>query len=89
VQVLQLEHTWSQGAGCTHYVSVLDVGARARAFTPVNRYLTRRRFPEEMLSAWIVHNIEEVGVLEHLLPSLLADADMATSPSRPGAATAS
>ena len=74
VQVLQLEHTWSQGAGRTHYVSVLDVGARSRAFTPVNRYLTQRRFPEAMLRAWIVHNIEEVGLLEHLLPSLLAEA---------------
>ena len=88
VQILQLEHTWSQGAGRTHYVSVLDVGARGRAFAPVNRYLTQRRFPEAMLAAWIVHNIEEVGVLEHLLPRLLAE-DTVRTTTRPSAAAAS
>ena len=68
VPVLQLEHTWSPGDGRAHYVSVLDVGARARLSAPVNRYLTSRVFPESLLRAWVVHNIEEVGILEHLLP---------------------
>jgi hypothetical protein len=68
--VLQLEHTWSAGDGCAHYVSVLDVGARARLYARVNRYLTSRVFPEPLLRAWVVHNIEEVGILEHLLPEL-------------------
>ena len=72
VPVLQLEHTWSAGDGCAHYVSVLDVGARARLYAPVNRYLTSRVFPEPLLRAWVVHNIEEVGILEHLLPELRA-----------------
>jgi len=72
VPVLQLEHTWSAGDGRTHYVSVLDVGARARLYAPVNRYLSSRVFPEPLLRAWVVHNIEEVGILEHLLPDLLA-----------------
>jgi hypothetical protein len=80
VAVMQLEHTWSAGAGRTHYVSVLDVGARGRALAPVNRYLTARRFPEAMLRAWIVHNIEEVGVLEQLVPSLLGDAAALATP---------
>ena len=69
VPVLQLEHTWSQGRDRTHYVSVLDIGARGRAFTPVIRFLTQRRFPEPLLQAWVKHNIEEVGLLEHLLAS--------------------
>lgn len=38
VPVIRLEHTWSTGRGRTHYVSVLDVGARSRLFAPVNRY---------------------------------------------------
>ena len=67
VPVLQLEHTWSQGRDSTHYVSVLDVGARGHAFTPVNRFLTERLLPEAMLEAWVKHNIEEVGLLEPLL----------------------
>jgi hypothetical protein len=69
--VLQLEHTWSAGKHGTHYVSVLDIGARSRLMTPVNRYLTTRVFPEPLLRAWLVHNIEEVGHLEHLLPEVL------------------
>ncbi|GLZ43991.1 hypothetical protein Acsp06_01760 [Actinomycetospora sp. NBRC 106375] len=71
VVVVQLEHTWSAGADGTHYVSVLDVGARSIAFAPVNRVL-RRRLPDDMLDAWIAHNIEEVGHLEQLLPGLHA-----------------
>ncbi|HKH51126.1 MAG TPA: hypothetical protein VKA77_04910 [Mycobacterium sp.] len=69
VVVFQLEHTWSAGSDGVHYVSVLDVGARSPLFTPVNRLLCRR-FPDEMLRAWVKHNIEEVGQLEYLLPQL-------------------
>ncbi len=69
VVVFQLEHTWSFGADGTHYVSVLDIGARSAAFTPVNYALTRK-FPDAMARAWVKHNIEEVGQLEYLLPQL-------------------
>jgi hypothetical protein len=67
--VLQLEHTWSAGRGRTHYVSVLDLGVRSRTLAPVNALLNRR-FPDPMVAAWVRHNIEEVGQLEHLLPRL-------------------
>jgi hypothetical protein len=69
VPIFQLEHTWSMGADGTHYVSVMDIGARSRLLTPVNRALYKR-FPDEMLRAWVKHNIEEVGQLEYLLPQL-------------------
>ena len=69
VPVLQLEHTWSHCGDRTHYVSVMDIGARSPLLTGVNRLLSRR-FPEQMVQAWIVHNVEEVGHLEHLLPGL-------------------
>jgi hypothetical protein len=69
--VFQLEHTWSRGSDGTHYVSVLDIGARSAALTPVN-YLLTRRFPDDMARAWVRHNIEEVGQLEFLLPGLAA-----------------
>jgi hypothetical protein len=69
VVVLQLEHTWSAGRDRTHYVSVLDLGARSRWLSGVNRLL-QRRFPDPMVDAWITHNIEEVGLLEHLIPVL-------------------
>jgi hypothetical protein len=69
VVVFQLEHTWSAGVDGVHYVSVMDVGARSPVLAPVNRVL-RRRFTDEMLRAWVKHNIEEVGQLEYLLPQL-------------------
>ncbi|BBY88663.1 MULTISPECIES: hypothetical protein [Mycolicibacterium] len=69
VPILQLEHTWSAGTEGTHYVSVLDIGARAALLTPLN-YLLTRRFPDAMTRAWVKHNIEEVGRLEFLLPGL-------------------
>ncbi|MGY1810383.1 hypothetical protein ACI8AF_23695 [Blastococcus sp. SYSU D00669] len=69
VAVLQLEHTWSAGRDRTHYVSVLDLGARSAAMAPVNRVL-QRRFPDHMVDAWVTHNVEEVGRLELLLPML-------------------
>ncbi|CUR62508.1 conserved hypothetical protein [metagenome] len=71
VQVFQLEHTWSAGRDGTHYVSVMDLGSVLPLTTPVNRYLTSRVFTEAMARAWVVHNVEEVGVLEHLLPDLV------------------
>jgi hypothetical protein len=69
--VFQLEHTWSACALGTHYVSVLDLGARSSLLKGVNRYLITRVFPQRMARAWVVHNVEEVGVLEHLLPDIL------------------
>ena len=68
IPVLQLSHTWSPCDGHTHYVSVMEIGAAPRVLTPVNRYLTQQRFPRDMAEAWLLHNIEEVGLLEHLLP---------------------
>ncbi|OBK93992.1 hypothetical protein A5645_18260 [Mycobacterium asiaticum] len=69
VIVFQLEHTWSAGSDGAHYVTVLDAGARTPLFAPINR-MVQRRFPDEMLRAWVKHNIEEVGQLEYLLPQL-------------------
>lgn len=69
--VFQLEHTWSAASEATHYVTVLDIGARSALFSPINRVL-HRRFPDHMARAWVKHNIEEVGQLEYLLPQLLS-----------------
>ena len=40
----------------------MEIGAVARGFSLVNPYLTRRLFPADMADAWVVHNIEEVGL---------------------------
>lgn len=70
VKVFQLEHTWSRGEDGTHYVSVMEVGARQRWAAPLNRHLTTRVMPADMGRAWLRHNVEEVGRLELLLPML-------------------
>jgi hypothetical protein len=72
IQVFQLEHTWSACSEGAHYVSVMDIGTRAAAVSATNR-IAIRRFPDPMVRAWVRHNIEEVGQLEHLLPELLTD----------------
>jgi len=82
VIVFSLEHTWSAGSDGTHYVSVLDIGARAPIFRPVNAYLYRR-FPDHMVRAWVRHNIEEVGQLEFLLPGLSTRSPAAGPARRP------
>jgi len=69
IPIFQLEHMWSVGSDSVHYVSVMDIGARSALLSPVNSVLCRR-FPDEMLRAWVKHNIEEVGQLEYLLPQL-------------------
>jgi hypothetical protein len=71
-QAFQLEHTWSAGAGRTHYVSVFDLGFRSAIGSPVNAFLRSRVFRPDMDRAWIKHNVEEVGLLEHFLPGLYA-----------------
>jgi len=70
VKVFELSHTWSRCEGHTHYVSVMEVGAVSRAFAAVNRYLTRRVLPGDMAAAWVRHNVEEVGLLEHIVPAV-------------------
>jgi hypothetical protein len=69
VPVFQLEHTWSTGADGAHYVTVMDLGVRSAPPAVVNRFV-RHRFPSAKVHAWVKHNIEEVGQLEFLLPSL-------------------
>jgi hypothetical protein len=69
IMVFQLEHTWSAGPDGAHYVTVMDIGARSPLLSPINR-VAYRRFPDDMVRAWVKHNIEEVGQLEYLLPQL-------------------
>ena len=67
--LFQLEHTWSVGTDGLHYLSVMEIGARSRLMTPVNRVISRRMSSDQG-RAWVRHNVEEVGQLEYLLPTL-------------------
>ena len=65
-----------RGAEGVHYVTVMDLGVRSTLLSPVNG-IVRQRFPEEKVHAWVKHNVEEVGQLEYLLPTLSAEAEPA------------
>lgn len=72
VRVFMLEHTWSAGVEGTHYVSVMEIGSVLRLWWPLNLLLTCHVMPRERCQAWIRHNIEEVGRLERIIPSVRA-----------------
>jgi hypothetical protein len=73
VEVFSLHHRFCQVPGGTQYDSTMIVGAAgALGRRVVNPVLQPRIFDEAMGHAWLRHNVEEVGLFEHFLPSLYA-----------------
>ncbi|MET0715812.1 MAG: hypothetical protein ABWY57_12945 [Mycetocola sp.] len=79
-QFFQLEHTWSRAENATHYTSVMDIGSRSPLAGPMNRYVRRRAFAPGMAEAWVKHNVEEVGILQEILPSLFLKNQLGIGP---------
>jgi DAPG hydrolase PhiG domain len=78
-QVSHLNHDFTAVDGGTLYVSSLTIGTIVPILSDVlNPLIHRTIFPEAMGRAWLKHNIEEVGLLEHIIPLL----HRATSESR-------
>ncbi len=70
-RVTELKHDFSPVAGGTLYVSTLTVGSAMPVLGPaLNRVIHRYIFSEAMGRAWLTHNVEEVGLLEHIVPRL-------------------
>lgn len=64
-----LVHDFGVGQDGATYHSTLTVGISTPGLSrPVNASMRRRMFTPEMGAAWIKHNIEEVGLLAHLIP---------------------
>ncbi len=73
VEVFRLEHRFGQEWEGASYRSCMTVGVAAGPFRGVFNTLVRPRiFSDEMGTAWLTHNVEEVSMLENLLPSLYA-----------------
>ena len=72
IELFALHHRFSPLPDGTQYDSALLVGVAGRFGRLVNRALTRRFFDERHAHAWIKHNVEEVGLLEQLLPRIAA-----------------
>lgn len=68
-QVSHLSHDFISVSGGTQYVSRLTVGIELPMVgRSVNRLIHEALFTEDMGRAWQLHNIEEVGLLERILP---------------------
>lgn len=68
-QVTELKHDFSKVDGGTLYLSTLTVGSALAGLGPlINRIIHRHVFSEEKGRAWLKHNVEEVGLLEHIVP---------------------
>jgi hypothetical protein len=69
LQVTRLNHDFSVVEGGTLYVSSLTVGTSASGLRhAINPLIHRTLFPEAKGRAWLKHNVEEVGLLEHIIP---------------------
>jgi hypothetical protein len=72
-EVFRLEHRFGEATGGASYSSRMVVGAAGGLLGGAfNRWVRPRLFSDRMGTAWLRHNIEEVGLLEHLLPPLHA-----------------
>jgi DAPG hydrolase PhiG domain len=72
-EIFRLEHRFGSSPSGATYRSRMVVGAASGLIRPLfNAVIRPRVFSDEMGAAWLTHNIEEVSMFEHLLPSLYA-----------------
>jgi hypothetical protein len=66
-----LNHDFIAAGSGTQYVSTLTIGTDLPGLRALlNPLIHNAIFTEAMGHAWMKHNIEEVGLLEHMLPRL-------------------
>jgi DAPG hydrolase PhiG domain len=69
LQVSHLNHDFAAVDGGTQYVSTLTIGTALPGLRAVlNPLIHNALFTEAMGHAWLRHNVEEVGLLEHIIP---------------------
>jgi hypothetical protein len=73
LEVFRLEHRFGSVAGGASYRSRMVVGVNAGFLgRQVNHHVRPLVFSDAAANAWLTHNVEEVSMLEHLLPPLYA-----------------
>jgi hypothetical protein len=71
LEVSRLSHDFAAVDSGTRYVSTLTIGTASPALRAVlNPVIHNVMFTEAMGHAWLQHNVEEVGLLEHILPQI-------------------
>jgi hypothetical protein len=70
-QISCLNHDFAAVDGGTQYASTLTIGTTFPWLRSVlNPLIHRAIFSEAMGYAWLQHNVEEVGLLEHIIPRI-------------------
>lgn len=70
IEVFSLHHRFTEEPDGTGYDSTMLVGVAGRPGRVINPIINRRLFGKRHARAWIKHNIEEVGLLEQIVPAL-------------------
>lgn len=71
IEVARLNHDFAAVEGGCSYFSTLTIGASLPVVRSIlNPLLHRFIFTERMGRAWLRHNVEEVGALEHIVPRI-------------------
>jgi hypothetical protein len=72
-EFFRLDHRFAAVSAGSSYRSRMIVGpASGMARVVFNNLVRPWMFPDAMGMAWLTHNVEEVSMLEHILPSLYA-----------------
>jgi hypothetical protein len=72
-EFFRLDHRFATVSDGASYRSRMTVGPESgMARLVFNNVVRPWVFPDDMASAWLAHNVEEVGLLEHILPALYA-----------------
>ena len=72
-EVAHLNHDFVAVEGDTQYLSTLTIGSTLQFIGKFfNAGALRCLFTEAMGCAWLQHNVEEVGLLEHIIPDIHA-----------------
>jgi hypothetical protein len=73
--LVRMDYTFARVPGGTRYENSITIGMHApRWLRGINTALRTLAFDEAHARAWLKHNVEEVGNLEHFLPGLYGDA---------------
>ncbi len=77
LELSRLNHDFADIGGGTQYVSTLTIGTSLPAIGEILNWLIRHMvFTEAMGRAWLRHNVEEVGLLEHIIPPIYPGREM-------------
>jgi hypothetical protein len=75
MEIFRLEHRFAATEGGSTYRSRMLLGATQGAVAGFffNKLVRPRIFSDAMGTAWLTHNVEEVSMFEHILPTLYAE----------------